>query len=93
MPSEDKKSFLSEVVGLGSATIKQGLNSLSQAPTQKRNETGSYRSPNLRRSLTTEVEYSERYEGDEYRTDTQPASGLSHNTYGGTWAQDRSIVS
>ncbi|KAK1367152.1 protein MODIFIED TRANSPORT TO THE VACUOLE 1 [Heracleum sosnowskyi] len=88
MPSEDKKSFLSEVVGLGSATIKQGLNSLSQAPANKRIETGSYRSPNLRRSLTTEIDHSDRYEGDEYRTDTQPASRLSNNTSGGTWAQD-----
>ncbi|KAL8096466.1 protein MODIFIED TRANSPORT TO THE VACUOLE 1 [Apium graveolens] len=88
MPSEDKKSFLSEVVGLGSATIKQGLNSLSQAPANKRNETGSYRSPNLRRSLTTEIDYSDRYEGVEYRSDTQPASRLSNNNSGGTWGQD-----
>lgn len=92
MPSEDKKSFLSEVVNIGSATIKQGLNSLSQAPAHKRNETGSYRSPNLRRSLTNETDYSDRYEADEHRTDTQPGSRLSHNISGGTWAQDLKTV-
>jgi hypothetical protein len=52
--SDDKKSFLSEVVGIGSATIKQGFNSLTQSPSVKKNDVGSYRSPNLRRSLTTE---------------------------------------
>lgn len=63
MPSDDKKSFLSEVVGIGSATIKQGLTTLTQSPSLKKNDTGSYRSPNLQRSLTTEADYTERYEG------------------------------
>ena len=54
MPSDDKKSFLSEVVGIGSATIKQGLSSLTQAQSLKKNDTGSYKSPNLRRSLTND---------------------------------------
>ncbi|KAK1393111.1 protein MODIFIED TRANSPORT TO THE VACUOLE 1 [Heracleum sosnowskyi] len=89
MPSEDKKSFLSDVVGFGSATIKQGLNSLSQAPAaHKRNETGSYRGPNLRRSLTTDIDYSDRYEGVEHQTETQPASRISSNVSGGAWTQD-----
>ncbi|KAK9062599.1 hypothetical protein SSX86_019787 [Deinandra increscens subsp. villosa] len=59
MPSsEDKKSFLSEVVGIGSATIKMGLNSITQTQTPK-NDTGTYRSPNLRRSLTNETSYTD----------------------------------
>ncbi|XP_074379734.1 protein MODIFIED TRANSPORT TO THE VACUOLE 1-like [Apium graveolens] len=88
MPSEDKKSFLSDVVGFGSATIKQGLNSLSQAPAEKRKETGSYRGPNLRRSLTTDVDYSDHYEGVEHQTETQPASRISSNVSDGAWTQD-----
>ncbi|KAD5802455.1 hypothetical protein E3N88_13815 [Mikania micrantha] len=57
-PSDDKKSFLNEVVGIGSATIKQGLNNLTQTQTQnKNNGTGTYKSPNLRRSLTNETSY------------------------------------
>ncbi|KAD5802373.1 hypothetical protein E3N88_13733 [Mikania micrantha] len=57
-PSDDKKSFLDEVVGIGSATIKQGLNNLTQTQTQnKNNSTGTYKSPNLRRSLTNETSY------------------------------------
>lgn len=59
MPSDDKKSFLSEVVGIGSATIKHGLNSITQAQSHNKNETGTYRSPNLRRSLTNENSYSD----------------------------------
>ncbi|GFZ11779.1 ENTH/VHS family protein [Actinidia rufa] len=36
------------------ATIKQGLSSLTQAQSLKKNDTGSYKSPNLRRSLTND---------------------------------------
>lgn len=88
MPSEDKKSFLSEVVGIGSATIKQGLNSLTQAQSQNKNDTGSYRSPNLRRSLTTEICYSDRNETVEHRIEAQTSSRLSKNVAGGSWGQD-----
>lgn len=89
MPSsEDKKSFLSEVVGIGSATIKQGLTSLTQAQTPNKNDTGSYRSPNLRRSLTTESSYSDRNESFERRIEAQPSSLLSKNVSGGSWGQD-----
>ncbi|XP_076950854.1 protein MODIFIED TRANSPORT TO THE VACUOLE 1-like [Bidens hawaiensis] len=72
-PSDDKKSFLSEVVGIGSATIKLGLNSIAQAQTAK-NDTGTYRSPNLRRSLTNESSYS-----DNNRLSTNAS---------GPWSQD-----
>ncbi|KAK4354191.1 hypothetical protein RND71_026385 [Anisodus tanguticus] len=86
MPSDDKKSsFLSEVVGIGSATIKQGLNTLIQSPSLKKNETGSYRSPNLQRSLTTEADYTERYEGISSHNDT---SRFSRNAASGSWSQD-----
>lgn len=57
-PADDKKSFLSEVVGIGSATIKLGLNSIAQAQTPK-SDTGTYRSPNLRRSLTNDSSYND----------------------------------
>lgn len=75
---DDKKSFLSEVVGIGSATIKQGINSITQAQTQSRNDPGSYRSPNLRRSLTNESSYSDSRE---------LPSRLSTNA-SGPWGQD-----
>lgn len=54
---KDNKSFLSEVVGIGSATIKQGLNSLTQGQTPSMTNTGTYRSSNMRRSLTNETSY------------------------------------
>ncbi|KAJ0522413.1 putative PPM-type phosphatase domain, AP-4 complex accessory subunit Tepsin [Helianthus annuus] len=75
-PSEDKKSFLSEVVGIGSTTIKLGLNSIAQAQTPK-NDTGTYRSPNLRRSLTNETSYNDK-------------NRLSTNS-SGPWSQDKKI--
>ncbi|PWA41919.1 ENTH/VHS family protein [Artemisia annua] len=52
MPSDDKKSFIR-------ATIKHGLNSITQAQTQSKNETGTYKSPNLQSSLTNETSYSD----------------------------------
>ncbi|KAI3826761.1 hypothetical protein L1987_00814 [Smallanthus sonchifolius] len=77
-PSDDKKSFLNEVVGIGSATIKQGLNNLTQTQTpNKNNNTGAYRSPNLRRSLTNETSYS----------GTLPSARLSTEA-SGPWGQE-----
>ncbi|KAL4561827.1 hypothetical protein LXL04_034007 [Taraxacum kok-saghyz] len=78
-PSDDKKSFLSDMVGIGSATIKQGLNSFSQAQTHNRNDTGTYRGPNLRRSLTNETSYSDSRE--------VPSQAVSTNA-SGSWGQD-----
>ncbi|KAH9714214.1 protein MODIFIED TRANSPORT TO THE VACUOLE 1 [Citrus sinensis] len=92
MPSEDKKSFLSEVVGLGSASIKQGLSSFAQGNSMRKNENGSYRSPNLRRSLTIENDYSDRYEPVELRNETQGGYGISKNVAGGSWNQDSRVV-
>ncbi|KAI3451670.1 hypothetical protein Pfo_008335 [Paulownia fortunei] len=89
MPSEDKKSFISEVVDIGSATIKQGLNSLTQSPSlRKNNDTGSYKSPNLRRSLTRESDYSDRYEGIGSHDETHNSSQFLKNTGSGNWGQD-----
>ncbi|XP_043704197.1 protein MODIFIED TRANSPORT TO THE VACUOLE 1-like [Telopea speciosissima] len=88
MPSEDKKSFLSEVVGIGSASIKQGLSSITAAHSFKKSDNGSYQSPNLRRSLTTETDNPERYERFEHQNETQASSGISKNLGGGPWGQD-----
>lgn len=84
IPSDDKKSFLSDMVGIGSATIKQGLNSLSQAQTHNKNDTGTYRGPNLRRSLTNESSYSD---SKELSSQAATSSRLSTNV-SGSWGQD-----
>ncbi|KAL3630281.1 hypothetical protein CASFOL_023265 [Castilleja foliolosa] len=89
MPSEDKKSFISEVVDIGSATIKQGLSSFTQSPSlRKNNDTGNYKSPNLRRSLTGESDYSDRYEGVGSHAETHNSSRFSRNAGSGNWGQD-----
>ncbi|CAA3006884.1 VHS domain-containing At3g16270 [Olea europaea subsp. europaea] len=78
MRSEDKKSFLNEVVDIGSSTIKQGLSNLTQSPSLKKSiETGSYRSPNLRRSLTRENDNPDRYEGIGSHGETQSSARIS----------------
>ncbi|KAL0331203.1 UNVERIFIED_CONTAM: protein MODIFIED TRANSPORT TO THE VACUOLE 1 [Sesamum angustifolium] len=88
MPSEDKKSFISEVVGIGSATIRQGLSSLRQSPSlRKTNDSGSYKVPNLRRSLTQETNCSDQYEGIDSPTETYDSSRFSNNAGSGTWGQ------
>ncbi|KAJ4952205.1 hypothetical protein NE237_029037 [Protea cynaroides] len=88
MPSEDRKSFLSEVVGLGSASIKQGLSSITAAHSVKNNDNGSYKGPNLRRSLTTENDDPDRYERFEHQSETRASSGISKNPGGGPWGQE-----
>lgn len=92
IPSEEKKSFLSEVVGLGSASIKQGLSNFTHGHLSKKNENGSYKSPNLRRSLTTESEYADRYESADYRNETQGSFGISKNVASGPWNQDSRVT-
>ncbi|CAK9139392.1 unnamed protein product [Ilex paraguariensis] len=88
MSSDDKKSFLSEVVGLGSATIKQGLSSLAEGRSIKNNDTGSYKRPTLRRSLTGETIDSDEYEGVGHRSKALNTSQFSVNATGGSWGQD-----
>ena len=85
MPSEDKKSFLSEVVSIGSASIKQGLSSFAQAHSAMKNENGNYKSPTLHRSLTFEDDSSERYEPVRLPSETQHGFGGSNNRAGGPW--------
>jgi hypothetical protein len=92
IPSEEKKSFLSEVVGLGSASIKQGLSNFTQGHLAKKIENGSYKSPNLRRSLTIESEYADRYEPVDYRNETQGSFGISKNVASGPWNQDSRVT-
>ncbi|KAK1290363.1 VHS domain-containing protein [Acorus calamus] len=90
-PLEDKKSFLSEVVGIGSASIKQGLSSIAAAHSMRRtDDNGSYRSPNLRRSLTTETSQRDEHYGGNLgpsSATTNEASGplgLTVSTNGGS---------
>ncbi|XP_028789459.1 protein MODIFIED TRANSPORT TO THE VACUOLE 1 [Neltuma alba] len=89
---EDKKSFISEVVGLGSASIKQGLSNLAQGHSIMKNETGTYKSPNLRRSLTIETEDSGRYEPVTYRNEAHSSLGHSKNQSSGSWNPDSRVV-
>uniref|UniRef100_A0A7C9AMG9 VHS domain-containing protein n=1 Tax=Opuntia streptacantha TaxID=393608 RepID=A0A7C9AMG9_OPUST len=92
-PSEEKKSFLSEVVDLGSASIKQGLSALSQAQHSfKKNDTGSYRSLTLQRSLTNGADYSDRYEKMEYHASSQGSLVMPENATSGPWGQDSNLV-
>lgn len=91
-PPEDKKSFISEVVGIGSASIKQGINSLTQGHSLMKNDPGSYKSPNLRRSLTNETEHGDRYEPVAYRNETQSSFGASKNQSTGPWNQDSRLT-
>ncbi|KAM4100148.1 hypothetical protein ACJW30_05G047400 [Castanea mollissima] len=93
MPSEEKKSFLSEVVGIGSASIKQGLSTFAQGHLSKKNENGSYKSPTtLRRSLTIESEHGDRYEPVDYRNEAQGSFGISNNASSGSWSQDSRVT-
>ena len=93
MPSEERKSFLSEVVGIGSASIKQGLSTFAQGHLSKKNENGSYKSPTtLRRSLTIESEHGDRYEPVDYRNESQGSFGISKNASSGSWSQDSRVT-
>ncbi|KAK8503386.1 hypothetical protein V6N12_034781 [Hibiscus sabdariffa] len=85
MPSDDKKSFLSEVVGIGCATIKQGISNLTQSHSFRKNDNGDYKGPTLRKSLTTEIDNSDRYEPVILPNDIQ---GVPKNTVNGPWGQD-----
>lgn len=90
--SDDRKSFFSEVVGIGSASIKQGLSHIAAAHSLKKNDNGSYRSPNLRRSLTNERDH-DRYRSaesqNESRSSLSPA--ISTNSAAGTWGQETRV--
>lgn len=85
LPSEDKKSFLSEVVNLGSASIKQGISNFTQVHTLGRSENGTYKSPNLHRSLTLESGYGS-YNPAEIRS---AAESSYWNVAPGSWHQNQ----
>lgn len=89
MVPEVPKSFLSEVVGIGSATIKQGLSNFAQSPSMKKDDAGTYRSPNLRRSLTIENENADRYERTNSHSEVQRSSRFSKNASGGPWGNNQ----
>ncbi|TYI40173.1 hypothetical protein ES332_A02G145300v1 [Gossypium tomentosum] len=89
MPSDDKKSFLSEVVGIGSASLKQGISSFTQGHSLRKNDNGNYKSPTLQRSLTKEIDHSDRYEPVTLHTDTKRVSG---NSASGPWGQDSIVL-
>lgn len=80
LPTEEKKSFFSEVVGIGLSTI-------AAANYIRKSDNGSYKSPNLQRSLTTEIGGRDRYEGDDYHSENHLSSGYSRNVASGTWGQ------
>ncbi|KAJ3694531.1 hypothetical protein LUZ60_010011 [Juncus effusus] len=95
MMRDDKRSFLTEVVEIGSASLKQGLSTFHAAHSMMKSDgynsatgsstgTGTYRSPNLRRSLTSEKN------SDGY-SDNASWQGSSKNV-GGTnkWGPDSS---
>ncbi|KAL5729097.1 ribonuclease Z [Ranunculus cassubicifolius] len=90
-PAEDKKSFLSEVVDIGSASLKLGLSSITAAQSSRKSDSGSYKGPVLRRSLTTETETPDRYERFDSHSETRGASATSKNVAGGTWGQDSRV--
>eukprot|EP00262_Sarcandra_glabra_P007988 TRINITY_DN21159_c0_g1_i1.p1 TRINITY_DN21159_c0_g1~~TRINITY_DN21159_c0_g1_i1.p1 ORF type:complete len:722 (-),score=146.98 TRINITY_DN21159_c0_g1_i1:341-2506(-) len=94
MQAEDKKSFLSEVVGLGSASIKQGLSTFTAAHSTRKSENGSssYKSPNLRRSLTTEMESPGRYEREDHHRESWESSDISKTAVAGSWSQDSRVI-
>lgn len=92
MPYEDKKSFLTEVVGLGSASIKQGITSLTQSHSLRKNDNGSYKSPNLHRSLTIENDSSDRYQPVQLNNEAQGSSGVSKNVATGPWGHDSRVM-
>ncbi|KAM1359682.1 hypothetical protein ACFX11_046653 [Malus domestica] len=92
MSSDEKKSFISEVVGLGSASIKQGLSNFTQSHSFKKNDNGNYKSPNLHRSLTIESEQADSYEPAQYRNEAQSSFGLSKNVTSGPWNEDSRVT-
>lgn len=86
MPVEDKKSFISEVIDLGRASIEQGLSSIAAAHTMRKSDgPGNYRSPNLRRSLTTEADTKSTYQGP---GKIWASSESSNDAASRTWGND-----
>lgn len=84
---DDKKSFLSElseVVGIGGASIKQGLSNFAATHSITNDNGGMYKSP-IRRSLTTETDRYGRYDPSEIQGESRATSGASKNVSSGSW--------
>ncbi|KQK03436.1 VHS domain-containing protein At3g16270 [Brachypodium distachyon] len=85
---DDKKSFLSElteVVGIGGASIKQELSNFAATHSMMTNDNGGmYKNP-IRRSLTTETDRYGRYDPSEIQGETRATSGASKNVSSGSW--------
>ncbi|CAM0880548.1 unnamed protein product [Alopecurus aequalis] len=84
---DDKKSFLSElseVVGIGGASIKQGLSNFAATHSITNDNGGMYKSP-IRRSLTTETDRYGRYDPSEIQGESRATSGASKNASSGSW--------
>ena len=85
---DDKKSFLSElseVVGIGGASIKQGLSNFAATHSMMPNDNGGmYKNP-IRRSLTTETDRYGRYDPSEIQGESRATSGASKNVSSGSW--------
>ncbi|KAM3348342.1 hypothetical protein ACQJBY_021935 [Aegilops geniculata] len=85
---DDKKSFLSElseVVGIGGASIKQGLSNFAATHSMMPNDNGGmYKNP-IRRSLTTETDRYGRYDPSEIQGESCATSGASKNVSSGSW--------
>jgi len=84
---DDKKSFLSElseVVGIGGASIKQGLSNFAATHSITNDNGGMYKSP-IRRSLTTETDRYGRYDPSEIHGESSSTSGASKNASSGSW--------
>lgn len=78
MPLDDRKSFLSEVVGFGSASIRQGLSMIGGQSSGyldgQNNSSGSYKGPSLRKSLTSERDTFAKHQREEPWTEPQFAA-------------------
>lgn len=83
MPLDDKKSFISEVVGLGSASIRQGLSMIGGQSSGylegQNNSAGSYKGPSLRKSLTSERDPFAKHQREEQWTEPQFAASEHRN--------------
>lgn len=64
MRLDEKKSFFSEVVDIGRASIEQSLSSIAAAHSGRKSDNGNYRGPILSHSLTNEKHSRDRYEGN-----------------------------
>lgn len=73
----DKRSFLSGMVGFGTASIKQGLNSLARGRSFIQHGNPNSKGRNLWRSLTVEIDYPDKYVEVESPKESNGSFGFS----------------